>query len=75
MSVPDSCRKSLKLSLKLRSFLLFNFVKLLQNNWVQGYSLAIGFFLEMIFYCVMGTKLTLEVGVIVNRFSSIVKQF
>ncbi|XP_037040286.1 odorant receptor 67d-like [Bradysia coprophila] len=30
------------------------------NNWIPGYALAIGFFIEMIFYCLMGTKVTME---------------
>lgn len=33
----------------------------LQNNWIPGYALAIGFFMEMIFYCLMGTKVVMEV--------------
>ncbi|XP_037039267.1 uncharacterized protein LOC119076575 [Bradysia coprophila] len=40
------------------------------NNWIPGYALAIGFSIEMIFYCLMGTKLTVEN----ERFCQIITQ-
>lgn len=45
---------------KAFTFSLFN---LFQNDWIPGYALALGFFSEMIFYCVLGSKISVEVRV------------
>lgn len=59
--VPNSCCKFKCCHIYSCKLLIINIKYNFQNNWIPGYALAIGFFIEMIFYCIMGTQLDIHV--------------